>query len=418
MKSGAAVLLLGTALCACGGGDDAAPSAITVGLIAPRGTAAYQPVTASITLAQTLLQEAGGLLGGKRLVFRELDEQNLGTDTTTASAVAACEELAASDIKFVLGPIFSLDAVACAPITGAAGIVQLVPVAASPALTTVADNDFTFGLALRSNIATGAAAQHLYRAEGARRAAVLALDIPDAIDEANGFVRAFEAAGGSTVLHVYNYTPGAFDAQSHLNAVFAAKPDVIFLTGLPNDAVELLSAWQRSAYSGKWLLGAGLLAPAVSTNVGPAKVQGIRVAAQHADIGLPYIVLSQRYQAVNGFSIDQYSAGFNVTMFEATIMMMLAIEAAGSVDDGPALRDALRAVGSPPGTAIDFRSLEEGLALLRGGQEIDFNGISSDMAFDANGDIHTDVDLYVFDSSSDLALRVERTLVNGVDFNL
>lgn len=414
MKSAIAITLMATFVSACGGGKDGNSSTVRVGLIAPRGTPPYQSVTGAILLAKDMVDKAGGLLGGKLVEFVERDEQNLGMDPTTGSAIAACESLIDDDVKVIMGPFTSPNALACAPITGAANVLQMSAVAGTDALSTVADNDFTFRIAVRTGYVTGVTAQYLYNREGARRAAVLALDNIDNVDEGNGFANAFRALGGSVVVETYTYSPTSFNAQAHLNAVFASNPDVIFMSGLPPDAVALLQTWNRSDFSGKWVLGTGLLAPTLATNVGGEKMQGIRVAAQHADLGAPFLNLSLAYNQLNGFSIEQYSPAINVVTFEAMLLLELAIQAAGTADDGVAIRDGLRAVASAPGVKVSFGDLETTLGILAGGGDIDYDGISSTMTFDANGDVLADIDFYVFGTQT---LTIERTLVAGVDFD-
>lgn len=396
---------------ACGNNnDDSGDGDIRIGLVAPRGDDAYQSLTGAILLAQKLLNDAGGLFDGRGIRFSEFDESTLVTDVDQATA--ACQSVIDRDIKVMIGPFASAAALACAPLTGAAGVLQMSPVSTADQLSNVADNDFTFRVAARSGYTAGAAAQYLYAQEGARKAGVLAANNTNSQSEAAGFAAAFRAAGGSVTVESYTFDPATFDARAHLNAVFADAPDVIYLTGLPSDAVALLEAWDKSAFTGKWILGSGLLSNDVATNVGASKVQGIRIAVQHASMFDTLLDLSAAYEALNGFSIQQYNAGFNIATFEATLMVLLAIQRAGTASDAVLVRDALREVGAPPGEVFTWQSFGGAMQTLREGGDVDFDGLTSDMRFDANGDVATDVDLFVFTPT----LLPERTLVAGVDF--
>ena len=72
--------------------------------------------------------------------------------------------------------------------------------------------------------------------------------------------------------------------------------------------------------------------------------------------------------------------------YDAAMALMLAAEAAGSVD-GAAVRDQLRAIAGPPGQAVQATpsGVAEALRLLRAGEEIDYEGAASTLDWDANG---------------------------------
>lgn len=410
MKIVLSSLLVCVSLVACGGGSDSDSSAIRIGLITQKNATSYQTLTGSVLLAQDMVAKGGGLLGGRSIRFEERDEAN--QDADAAALVAPCESLIDAGVKVILGPFLSPSALACAPITGAASVLQMSTTAGSDLLTNIDDNDFTFRATVRSGYTASAVAQYLYNTEGARKAAVLALTGTDYLDEANSFSGAFRELGGSVVVETYTYDPASFNARSHLNVVFADRPDVIYLTGLPVDASALLQAWNKTDYAGKWVLGAELLAPALTTNVGGEKMQGIRVAAQHGDLS-GFLELAIAYQALNNFSIEQYSAAVNIITFETALLLMLAVEGAGTDRDGTLIRDALRMVSSPPGQQLKFTQTAEMLQILRDGGDIDYAGISSALDFDPHGDIVSDIDLYVFGTQT---VRIERILVPGVDF--
>ena len=74
--------------------------------------------------------------------------------------------------------------------------------------------------------------------------------------------------------------------------------------------------------------------------------------------------------------------------YDATIALALAAQAAGRVD-GAAIRDRLRVVGSSPGTVVDAgpSGVADALRILVEGGEVDYEGASGSMDWDANGDL-------------------------------
>ena len=74
--------------------------------------------------------------------------------------------------------------------------------------------------------------------------------------------------------------------------------------------------------------------------------------------------------------------------YDATIALALAAQAAGSIE-GDAIRDHLRAIGSPPGEMVTGTpaGVADGLRLLSDGLQIDYEGIANTLEWDENGDL-------------------------------
>ena len=75
-------------------------------------------------------------------------------------------------------------------------------------------------------------------------------------------------------------------------------------------------------------------------------------------------------------------------IYDATVVLALAAQAAGSVD-GAAIRDHLREIAGPPGRTVPGTStgVADGLSLIAEGQDIDFDGAASTLDWDKNGDL-------------------------------
>ncbi len=74
--------------------------------------------------------------------------------------------------------------------------------------------------------------------------------------------------------------------------------------------------------------------------------------------------------------------------YDATIALVLAAQAAGSVE-GPAIRDRLREIGGPPGYIVPGTpaGVGDGLRRLASGQAINYEGAASSLDWDENGDL-------------------------------
>lgn len=78
-------------------------------------------------------------------------------------------------------------------------------------------------------------------------------------------------------------------------------------------------------------------------------------------------------------------------IYDSVILLALAIEKAGSLDNRDAVRDALYSVSAPPGDAFGPAQLAEALEAVRAGREIDYVGASGSFDLDDQGDTALEV---------------------------
>ncbi len=78
---------------------------------------------------------------------------------------------------------------------------------------------------------------------------------------------------------------------------------------------------------------------------------------------------------------------FAANTFDAAILIAFAIQKAGTATDRVAIRDALKEVSKPGGRPISPAEINEGLAELRNGGDIDYKGASGSVDFQDNGNV-------------------------------
>ena len=108
-----------------------------------------------------------------------------------------------------------------------------------------------------------------------------------------------------------------------------------------------------------------------------AGIQGTRPKAT----GPAYDLFVERSQAMHG---EGPSGPFDAHTYDAVILAFLAIEKAGE-SSGPAIKEALLAVASPPGVKVSDPA--EALKLIREGKDIDYEGASGNVNMDEVGDV-------------------------------
>ncbi|MBX3206893.1 MAG: ABC transporter substrate-binding protein [Labilithrix sp.] len=81
-------------------------------------------------------------------------------------------------------------------------------------------------------------------------------------------------------------------------------------------------------------------------------------------------------------------------IYDSVILLALAIEKAGNLDNRVAIRDALYEVSSPPGDSYGPGQLAEALNAVRSGRDIDYTGASGTFDIDDQGDTALEVILW------------------------
>lgn len=79
---------------------------------------------------------------------------------------------------------------------------------------------------------------------------------------------------------------------------------------------------------------------------------------------------------------------FTSNTFDAAVLIAFAIQKAGTVDDRPKIRDALKDVSRPTGRPITPRQIGEALVELRNGGDIDYKGASGPIDLQDNGNVN------------------------------
>lgn len=78
-------------------------------------------------------------------------------------------------------------------------------------------------------------------------------------------------------------------------------------------------------------------------------------------------------------------------IYDSVVLLALAIEKAGGLDDREAIRDALYAVSAPPGDAFGPTQIAEALEAVRLGRDIDYVGAAGSFDLDDQGDTALEV---------------------------
>ncbi len=345
---------------------------ITVGVLMPlsgAGGSFGQEMMASAKVALEEINAAGGPLGRQIRLIEENDE------TSPEVAVRGARKLVDVDkVSAIIGTWASSVTLAVAPIVQEKKIVQFSTSGASR-ITEVQKNGYVFRTE-PDDLLFGKAYAEYANQQGWKRAAVLGLNVPFTEMTVEAFRQRFIERGGEvTSFTTYNEDQTTF--RTEVSKAFADNPDFIHISGYEPDITAVLKAAYQSGLSGRFIVPGFAVSQELIKNAGPAAEGLLLVEEGVAETSPAY----QRLSKVLGG--DRYYS-FGAQAYDQLVLLALAIEAAKSTD-GTELMEAVKKISGPGGTKVS--SFAEGVELLRKGDDIDYEGASGPIDFDADGNI-------------------------------
>ena len=327
-------------------------------------------------LAVTHLNQAGGVFG--RPVETAVGDTALDPDTAVMEARRLIED---EGVHALVGPSTSANSLAVIERVAGPGRIPVVsPSATSPRLTDAADDDFFFRAAL-SDLAQGPVLARVARERGFDN--VGAIYRNDAWGQ--GLVQSFQDAweGAITAVAV---EPGqtAFADALRQSATGGAEALVLIVFSTETEII-VREALDGGMYD-QFVFGDGYKSEALVQAIGGAALAGMYGTGPAPP---PASESAARWEAAYVDAYGEPPAGTYVQeVYDATVALALAAEAAGSTD-GAAIRDQLRAVGGGPGEVVYAgpEGIARALDVLGAGDAIDYDGASGTLDWDENGDL-------------------------------
>ncbi|WP_265110565.1 ABC transporter substrate-binding protein [Halosolutus halophilus] len=271
-------------------------------------------------------------------------------------------------------------------------VVMCSPASTSPDITDINDDDFVFRTAPSDSLQGEVIAELAFEDRGFETAATFALN--DAYGQAleSVFSESFEELGG-TVTASEAFEPEQPSYTSALQSTLAEDPDFLLVIAFPVSGIQIF----RDFYADfdpdlPVIVTDGLIEETLPNQVDNPmdNVQGTAPAAAGPEV-----------EVFNGLYEDEFGRApgvFNAQAYDASAVMILANARAGE-NDGPAVRDEMRAVANPNGETVSPSNFPEAVDLAASGEEITYEGASSTVEFDDNGDPQAAVfDVYQFEN--------------------
>ena len=303
------------------------------------------------------------------------------TSDPQAAVAAARHLIEVEGVHAIVGPNASAAALPIAEtVAGPAGIPVISPSATSPQLSTVPDNDFFFRTAL-SDAIQGPVLASLTRERGFDNVGFIYVDEAYGQGLAAAFARAWDGTLRSVALDMNQTT-----YLEALRESAGSGAQALVVVAHEEQAVALIRTALDESLFDQFVFGDAAKRLRLVQEIGGAHLGGMYGTA---GASAPDNDATPEWEAA---FVEAYGSlpvlAYVKETYDATIALVLAAQAAGSVE-GSAIRDRLREIGGPPGHIVLGTpvGVGDGLRWLASGQAIDYEGAASSLEWDENGDL-------------------------------
>ena len=303
------------------------------------------------------------------------------TQTDPTAGVSEANSMVNAGVPAVVGPAASnVNFQVAENVFIPNGVVGMSPSSTAPGVTDLDDDGYIFRTcpsdALQGQV-MGEVARDRLEAE---TAATLFLndDYGQALEAE--FVSAFEEDGG-TVLNQVSFEPEQPSYSPQLGDALDEDPDTLMVVGFPQSGIQLFRDYYSDYDTGvDIIVPDGLRDSDLPGEVGNDMENVIGTAPLSDGPGSDFF--NESYEE----AYDRSPGVFNGQAYDAAAVLILANIAAGD-NDGTAIRDEIRNVANPDGEVVGPEDLPEAIEMVENGEEINYQGASSSVDFDDNGDM-------------------------------
>lgn len=342
-------------------------------------------------LAITNVNDQGGLFDGQKLTSVIADSACDG-----GSAGPAADRLVnAENVVAIFGGYCSGATIAGANGSAIPGnVVMISPASTAPAVAELADNDLVFRDVVPDSI-QGVKAAELLLGKGIKEVGVTFVNNDYGSGLAGAFSDAF-VAGGGKILASVAHEDGKADYRPEIGQIEAAGATTLVIYGYENaGGGAILNQAVEAGSFDLFVGGDGMAGEALLATRDAANLEGMILTQAAPAEGPSFDALAALTSAAG-----QDANGTYVTnSYDAVFLLALAIEKSGSADrDG--VSAALREVANAPGEVILPGEWTKAKELIAAGTDINYEGASGSIEFDAVGDVAGAIDYFVVEGGA------------------
>ena len=318
------------------------------------------------------INKAGGIAGRSIQLFHEDDQTN-----AEAGVRAARKLIDVNKVVAIVSTWASAVTLAVKPLCVEAKVF-LIGVSGADAVTQGDHKGYVARTQPNTNLQGRMYAKFAVTKKEWKRVAYLGLQTPYARSFGDAFTAIVKAAG-ATITDDLIYEDKKPSYRSEVTRVLATNPDLIMLEGYTPDSVVMVKEIYKAGYKG------AILAPSFAINAKFIEGVGADVAEGVWNMDRAPLFDSPAYKEFSAAVPRADQSPYAPQAWDQMSIVALALAAGKGEVSGTVIKDHLRTVANPPGTAA--YSYAEGARLLGEGKKINYEGASGSCDFDAIGDI-------------------------------
>ncbi|NJO78275.1 MAG: ABC transporter substrate-binding protein [Cyanobacteria bacterium RM1_2_2] len=286
-------------------------------------------------------------------------------------------------------------------------VVQISPASASPVLTERAKSGTFGGFWFRTmppDSFQGEALAKVAQQKGFKTVSILALDN----DYGNSVVKAFETSfkqQGGKISTSSRFSPFAGLSNIDFVTTFGENPDAVLLVAEPDLGGAILRvAYELGFFSGntKILLPVSMKTDSLADQVGQS-IDGRYIASNVLGItpriGSPALT---PFQEAYKKRFNRNPGLYDANTWDAAAVAILAAEAAKS-STGAAIKTEIPTIANAPGVKVS--DMCQALTFVREGKDIDYEGLSGTVEFNATGDSIASYSIWTIDYTGKIKIE-------------
>jgi len=365
------------------------------------------------------LKEFGpNIKNGCELAAKQLREAGLDiklfhedSETSAIPGVNAAKKLVeVNKVHAIIGSLASGVTIPVAEsVTIPNGVIQISPASTSPLITVLpADKgkDFLFRTC-PSDALQGVIAGKLARDLGYKTASVLYVNNPYGQGLAEQFKRSFEKRGGKVLSMVPHDEKAAESYTAELKKALEKKPSVVCAFSYPEHGKVYIKEAIEFFKFKNFLFCDGTKSYDIIKSVGAKNVEGQYGTVAASAKGDAYDIFVGDYTKEFGRlpPLPYITNGYDGVAVIG--LAAYACKAKGLPITSKNIRDNLRFVSNPPGEVIKPGEFKKAFELLDKGKDINYEGASGSVDFDANGDVITPIEVWQYKGGDMVTVRLE-----------
>lgn len=338
------------------------------------------PILNAAKLAEADVNAGGGILGGGKFTLVVAD----GQAAAQPSVDAATKLVNLENVAAIMGGLSSGATIAAANAVAIPNkVLQVTPTSTAPSITDLKDDDYLFRIVPSDNY-QGEVLAKIVLDEGINKVAVAYVNNDYGVGIAGTFKEAYEGLGG-TVTGFEKHEDKKNSYRGELATLASGGAEALVVIAYAGGSgAKIVKQSLENGFFERFIGTDGLRDDLLIEQVGSEALATSFFSAPTSPADNPIAgPFHKRFDETYDEGSDK---PFVDQSYDATMLIALAIEKAGSTDR-TAIKDALREVANAPGEVIYPGEWAKAVALLGEGKDINYEGVSGSHEFDDAGDV-------------------------------